>query len=280
MKMKMKNRTHTGSFLFYIFENNYERVYVTMNHLLNRSKLFFSRNAPTILTCLAAAGTIATSVMAVKATPKALQRLDQAKKEKGEELTKLEVVQVAAPAYVPAAVVGTSTLVCIFGANALNKRKQASLISAYALLDNSYKEYKNKVAELYGEEADVQIKQEIVKDKYEAEDVDISENNQLFFDFFSNRYFESTIEKVQNAEYFVNRQLALWDCVDLNYFYDLLEIPRLDSYNNFGWSVEACFAFYGHSWVDFDHQKVTMDDGLECTIIMMPTEPIMDFDAY
>lgn len=250
-----------------------------MNYLVNRSKLFLRRNAPTILTCVAAVGTIATAILAAKETPKALKRIDQAKEEKGEELTKFEVVQAAAPAYIPAAVVGTSTIICMFGANTLNKRKQASLISAYALLDNSYKEYKNKVIELYGEEADTTVKQEIVKDKYD-ENVDISENKQLFFDFYSNRYFESTIEKVQNAEYFVNRELALWDCVDLNQFYDLLEIPRLDSGENVGWSVEACVAFYGSSWIDFDHQKVMIDDDLECTIIMMATEPIIDFDAY
>lgn len=250
-----------------------------MNYLLNHSKLFLRRNAPTILTCVAAIGTVTTAILAAKETPKALKRVEQAKEEKGEELTKLEIVKAAAPAYVPAVVVGTSTIICMFGANTLNKRTQASLISAYALLDNSYKEYKDKVTELYGEDADTTVTHEIIKDKYD-ENVDISDDKQLFFDLFSHRYFESTIEKVQNAEYFVNRQLALWDCVDLNQFYDLLEIPRIDSGNNFGWSVEACFAFYGHSWIDFDHQKVMIDDDLECTIIMMATEPIIDFDAY
>lgn len=250
-----------------------------MNHLLNRSKLFLRRNAPTILTCIGAAGVVATSVMAVKATPKALALLDEAKDEKGEDLTVLETVQVAGPVYIPSILVGASTLACIFGANTLNKRKQASLMSAYALLDTSFKEYKNKVAELYGEGADAQIKEGIVKDKYKDVDISDEEETQLFFDMFSNRYFQSTIEKVQNAEYFVNRELALWDAVDINQFYDLLEIPRLEI-NNYGWSVEACFAFYGNSWIDFDHQKVTMDDGMECTIIIMATEPILDFDAY
>lgn len=251
-----------------------------MSNPLRRSKLFLTRNAPTILTCIGGIGVIATSVLAVKATPNALRLLEEAKEEKEEELTKLEVVKVAGPVYIPAIIVGASTLACIFSANTLNKRKQASLMSAYALLDSSFKEYKNKVKELYGEDADAQVREGIVKDKYK--DVDNSEEGetQLFFDMFSNRYFESTIEKVQNAEYFVNRQLALWDAVDLNQFYDLLEIPRIDCGNNYGWSVEGCFALYGNSWIDFDHQKVTMDDGLECTIIIMATEPIIDFDAY
>lgn len=251
-----------------------------MTRLLYHSKLFLRRNAPTILTCVGAAGVVVTSVMAVKATPKALKVVEQATEEKGEELTTLEVIKVAGPVYIPAIAVGASTVACIFGANVLNKRHQASLMSAYALLDNSYKEYKNKVKELYGEEADSTVRAELVKDKYENCDISDEGETRLFFDMFSNRYFESTIEKVQNAEYFVNRKLALWDCVDVNEFYDLLALPRMDCGNNYGWSVEGCFAFYGNSWIDFDHQKVTMDDGLECTIIIMATEPILDFDAY
>ena len=68
-----------------------------MSTLLSRSKSFVNRNGSTILTCLGGAGVIATTVMAVKATPKAVELLEQAKQEKGEELTKLEVVAVAGP---------------------------------------------------------------------------------------------------------------------------------------------------------------------------------------
>ena len=116
-----------------------------MNHLLHHSKLFFKRNSSTILTCVGALGVVTTSVLAVKATPKALALIEAAKEEKGEELTPVETVQVAGPVYIPAIVTGVSTIACIFGANALNKRQQAALMSAYALLDSSYKEYKAKV---------------------------------------------------------------------------------------------------------------------------------------
>ena len=42
---------------------------------------FLKRNASTILTCVGAVGVVATSVMAVKATPKALILLEKAKGE-------------------------------------------------------------------------------------------------------------------------------------------------------------------------------------------------------
>ena len=153
-----------------------------MNRLLSKSQLFLRRNSATILTCVGAVGVVATSVMAVKATPKALILLDEAKEEKGEELTKLETVKIAGPAYIPSVVLGVSTLACIFGANVLNKRGQASIMSAYALADNSYKEYRKKVDELYGKEAGEQVRAEIVKDKYEDAEIEVSDGKRRYYD--------------------------------------------------------------------------------------------------
>ena len=155
-----------------------------MGNLLNNSKLFLKRNGSTILTCVGGAGVVATTVMAVKATPKALLLLEEAKKEKGEELTAVEVVKAAGPAYIPTAVMGVSTIACIFSANMLNKRKQASITSAYALLNESYKEYRAKVVDLYGEEVDTHVKKEIAKDKYKDSDVQ-EEDGTTFLDVIS-----------------------------------------------------------------------------------------------
>lgn len=251
-----------------------------MNNLLSTSKLFVKRNASTILTCVGGAGVIATSVMAVKATPKAMRRLDQAKKEKGEDLTKLEKVKVAGPAYIPAVITGVSTIACIFGANALNKRQQAALMSAYALLDNSYKEYKTKVAELYGDEADVRVREEIAKDKYEEEEVKVSDGKQLFYDEFSGRYFESTTADVIRAEYNLNHKLAEFYGAYLNDFYELLNIPTVDYGDYMGWSSAEIYDTAWSTWLDFNHEKVTMDDGLECFIISWSIDPTFGFEDY
>lgn len=252
-----------------------------MNRLLSHAKPFLKRNGSTILTCIGGAGVIGTAIMAVKATPKAMSLLEKAKEEKGEELTKLEVVKVAGPSYIPTAMVGVGTLACIFGANVLNQRKQAALTSAYALLDNAYKEYQEKVDELYGEEAGGHIREQIAKDKYEEQEIEITddENKQLFYDFFSGRYFESTIEVVQQAEYFVNRTLTMREYVYLNEYYEMLDIPPIDSGYELGWSVGSCLACYWQNWIDFNHERVTMDDGLECIIIKMD-EPIVDFQNF
>ena len=91
---------------------------------------FLRRNSSTILTCIGAVGVVATAVMAVKATPKALERIEHAKEEKGEDLTVLETINVAGPVYIPAAVTGVATIACIFASNTLNKHQQAMLTSA------------------------------------------------------------------------------------------------------------------------------------------------------
>lgn len=242
------------------------------------AKLFFKRNASTILTYVGGVGVIATAVVAVKDTPKALQIIEKATEEKGEELTTVEKIRAAGPVYIPAVAIGVSTLACVFGANVLSKHNQAALVSAYALLDNSYKEYKRKVDDLYGEGSDTKVKGEIVKDKYE-EDIRTDEDTQLFYDYFSGRYFESTLEKVQQAEYEINRQLHTKDYAYLNEFYDELGLDHIESGWNLGWSMGASFSHYWKTWIDFRHETVELDDGLECQIITM-TEPIPDFEEY
>lgn len=251
-----------------------------MNRLMRQTQLFVKRNASTILTCVGGAGVVATTVLAVKATPKAVKLIEEAKAEKGENLTKMEVVKVAGPAYIPTIVTGVSTIACIFGANILNKRHQASLMSAYALLDNSYKEYRNKVGELYGEDADKNVKQEIVKDKYEEEDVyEEDDGKQLFYDAYSERYFRATNETVLMAEYTLNKNLQE-DCyVSLNEFYDLLGIEPVPYGDITGWSSAQMFDMYWSAWIDFYHEKIEMEDGMVCYIINA-TEPTTDFGDY
>ena len=252
-----------------------------MNNLLDKSQMFLKRNSSTILTCVGAAGVIATTVSAVKATPKAMLAIEQAKKEKGEDLTKLETVKIAGPAYIPTAVLGVSTLACIFGANVLNRHGQASLMSAYALLDRSYKDHKKKFEELYGEEASSKVRAAIAKDTYEEQPIPpVAEGERLYYDYYSGRYFESTPAAVKTAEYELNRKLMMDDCAYLNEWYYLLNIDPVDHGLDFGWSTPANSDMYWQTWVDFHHEKVVMDDGLECIIISFQQEPYSDFEFY
>lgn len=243
-------------------------------------KEFFKRNSSTILTCIGAAGVVVTTITAINATPKALEKLEEARQEKGEELTRVEKFKMVAPTYIPTVLIGAGTIACIFGANVLNKRKQASLISAYTLLETTYKEYANKVIELYGEDASRNVKNEIAKDRYEETDIEIVDDKQLFYDEYSQRYFESTLENVLRAEYTLNRMISTEYGVYLNEFYDLLGIEQVDYGDYIGWIDCQLVEDTWYSWLDFIHTKVVMDDGLECTIITFGYEPTFDFENY
>lgn len=257
-------------------------VELTIKRLGVKAELYLKKNAPTILTCVGAVGVVATTVAAVKATPKAIDILKREKEEKGEELTKLEVAKYAAPVYIPTMLLGAGTIACIFGANMLNKQKQASLMSAYALLDRSYKDYRNKVEEMYGDGTNSEIRGELAKDKYDKDDIideDEDDGKILFYDEFSQRYYRATSETVLRAEYEINKQLSDYGSAYLNDYYDLLGIDRVDYGDHLGWSSAQMYETFWDSWLHFHKTKVVMDDGLECWIINF-TEPFVNFADY
>lgn len=249
-----------------------------------KPNLFLKKNSATILTVAAAAGVITTSILSAKAAIKASQVLAYREEEKGEKLTLEETMSAVWTIYIPPVVAGLSTIACVFGANILNKRQQASLASAYALIDSSYKEYKAKLKELYGEEAHNNIVDAIAAEKCDevhisaggltsayTQEIESDTEPRLFYDEYSGRYFETTIEKVLLAEYHLNRNYILRGFARLNEFYEFLGLEPTDYGESVGWDV--CGEIY---WIDFNHRKAFIgddNDGFECYIIEMPYYP-------
>lgn len=268
--------------------------------LLQRAGKAFKKATPTILTCISAAGVVVTVVLAVKATPKALKCIEKEKEaktaENGENLTRMETIAACWRCYIPAAATGIATIGCIFGANALNRRQQASLVSAYALASRSFNSYKQKVKELYGEEAHKKVMASLAAEKSTKPEIsagslvqmtslgfeDANEEERLFYDAISDRYFQATISQVLQAEYHLNRNFAIGGgFITLNQFYEFLGISKVKGGDEVGWMVSD--ELY---WVDFDHQKTVVDDGLngevECYIIDAPFPPVSEeeYDKY
>lgn len=238
-------------------------------------------NTPTILTCAGSLGVVATAVMSAKAMPKVLEVLKKAEIEKGEKLTKLETAMAVTRVYVPTALMGLATIACIFGANVLNKRAQAALISGYALLDNCYKDYRNKVTEMYGKNVDQNVKNEVVKDNYyrDVENDCLDDGKTLFYDMFSQRYYRVTCEVMVRAEHDINKILNEHGSASLNEYYDFLGIPEVDYGEYIGWSSAQMREIYRNPRLCFNKTKVIMDDGLECVIVDF-TEPFFKFEEY
>ena len=249
-----------------------------MNNLISNSKIFLKRNSSTILTCVGVIGVAATAVVSARDTIKAVKLIEE-KEGQNTKHRKKEKIGVAVQAYIPTFVVGLSTVACVLGANILNKRTQASLASAYALVDRSYKEYRDRAKEIYGEESDKMIKKGIADHNYKLIDnIDNEDGTQTFFDFYGLQFFNSTIEDVQNAEKGVNELFAKRGYASLNDFYKLLNIDSLDTDNIVGWSKKAG-QVYGYDQILFSHDIVNTEQGTTFFTIDMingPTEDYLD----
>ena len=260
-----------------------------MGDFVHHARMFCKRNGSTILSVLGGAGVILTTVTAVKATPKALELIDNFEQEKGEKLTKWEKVKVAGPVYLPTIAIGVGTVMCVIGVKLLTDKSQANVASAYALLEQSYKEYRKKVVEKYGEEADQEIIDEIAAEQAKNVGVktpgyigssklyvdDQCGKNRLFCIEYDNRMFETTLEQVISAEYYLNRNYSLRGYSVLNEFYDFLGLEPTDYGNEVGW----CNYDEGTFWVEFNH-RVTEFNGRECIVIEMPYGPDMEWKDY
>ena len=227
-------------------------------------------DSATILSVLGAAGVVVTAITAVKATPKALRLIEEIPEE---DRTPKEIVKAAWPCYIPTALAGFVSIGCIFGANAINKKQQATLLSAYALLDQSYKTYRLKVIEAIGEEEEKKIHGEEVKDL--APDVIVT----FRIDHYGQEIFERSLLEVQDAEYKLNQKLAMDGEANLNDFFDLLAIKHHPIGDKLGWSVEYGLDFYNYAWIEFEHLLEKTDDGQDIYAIRMPCPPIYGYDS-
>ena len=236
------------------------------------------RSSPTILTVLGIAGVVGTTVMAIKATPKAM-KLIKAKKDElnTDKLTPTELVQTTWKCYIPSALIGAGTIVCIIGIGVMDKRNQAALTSAYAMLNESYKQYRQAAKKVYGEDADNKIHAEMAKDARVASyewgyqvynmDMDPESEQLLFYDLTSKKYFTTTMAAVLNAQYHVNRNLAVRGDCSLNEYLSFLGIDGVDKGDEMGWDISYMVEEMDSYWLDFYNQKTTLEDGLECITI-------------
>lgn len=243
-----------------------------MKGLIPKTQMFLKKHSPTILTCVGAAGVIATAVTAVAATPKAMALLKDKESEKGEKLTKLEVVKTAGPVYIPSALICASTLGCIFGANMLNKKHQAALTSAYALLDSSFKEYRNAVKSVYGEEGEQQVIHKIAEQK-ELEPSD-EFGKVAVFDNFSLRTISANLDDIAKAKAEINHLYRTRGYVCVQEFYDRIGVKDIDPNYRYGWSSLDGQYLYNIHAIEINCEPVLGSDGNPIYYhLTMPFEP-------
>lgn len=206
------------------------------------------KHSPEILTVFGVGGFVTTVVMAVKATPKALERMDTVKKKHQNDPDKKayykDVLTKVAPVYIPAAVVGISSISCVIGASSVNYKRNAALATAYTISETALKEYQDKVVETIGEKKEEAVRAAIAQDRADKNpvvdrEVIITGNGETrCFDPLSSRYFDSDIETIRQAVNNLNHRLLREDYLSLNDFYYELGLDSTDIGDNVGWRVD------------------------------------------
>lgn len=251
--------------------------------LLKTAQKFVLKRSPEILTGIGLVGMCTTVVLAVKATPKAMELIEEAEYEKTEKmsgesqkLTAVETVKVAWKPYIPAAVTGVVSIACIVGASSVNARRQAALYSAYKLSETAFSEYKEKVVETIGEKKEKAIKDKIAEKKVEKNPVSnnsiiiTDKGNTLVYDAAAGRYFRSDIDRIKRAVNEINRQMVYDQYVSLNEFYDELGLAHTELGDELGWNLD-------HGFVEIEFSSQLADDGTPCVVISYNIAPRYDY---
>ena len=239
---------------------------------------FASKRSPEILTGIGIAGMITTTILAVRATPKALELLEEQKKEESvDELSSFEVVKVAWKPYIPAMVTCIASTACLIGASSVNTKRNAALATAYKLSETALSEYRDKVVETICEK-----KERIVRDKVAEERVKknpVSKNEvivtgngkTLCFDPISGRYFMCSIETIKKAENTLNKQMLhdISGYVSLNEFYDELGLDHTSVGNDLGWNTNQL--------IDIDFSSQLNDNGEPSVVLDYLVAPKCDY---
>ena len=292
---------------------------------MNKIFTVIKHNSPTILSIVACVGVAATAYLTAKAVPKASDRKWAALIKKDPQnntyyydnepaveaevyptLTKKETFLAVAPAYIPAAISCLATMACILGANVLNKKAQASLMSAYALVNQHYNEYRKAAKEVYGEDADDKIQSQVAMDTVSKDHtifrggiidygpitdgpaLDDDAPQYLFYEPYTKRYFWSTVKQVENAENDLNRRITLNGSCSVGEFFELLGVPVPDDkYYFHGWNSDMITYYTSNcAWLDITnvyHEEGCTVDDVDIPpfyVINYMFDPIMNYEDW
>ncbi len=245
---------------------------------VNKSKRFLGKHSPEILTGVGIAGMVTSTVLAVKATPKALELIEEAKTHKNEELPVKTVIKVAWKPYIPAVTLGVASISCIIGGSVVNAKRNAALATAYAISEKALIRYKDKVIETIGENKEKHIREQIAQDDINEKPVSNSsiiitqKGNTLIRDSISGRDFRSDLDTIRKVVNELNREMLTQNYVSLNDFYSALNLEPTSTSGYLGWNIDD-----GLIEIDFD---TCLAGDEPCVVIDYSRPPKYDFDRF
>ena len=244
-----------------------------------RTELKVRKHSPEILAGVGVVGVIASTVMACKATTKLSDILEESKDQldqiktvavdpayadkyseddakKDTTITYVQTGVKVAKLYAPSVILCAGSLGCLLASNNILKKRNAALSAAYMTVDKSFKEYRKRVADRFGEEVEKEIRYNIKAKEVTAVDengnevtetvkvMDGTDDPNTYSDYA--RFFDESCAAWQNdAEYnltflkaqqqYANDLLKARGRLFLNEVYRMLGIDETKAGQVVGW---------------------------------------------
>lgn len=264
---------------------NKTEIMKSVNGVTSKAVMKLKKHSPEILVVAGIAGTVVSAVLACKATTKVAEILDETKgtldtihegmetgaingqeytNEDGKKDTVVVYAQTGmklAKLYGPAIILGTLSITSILASNNILRKRNVALGAAYAVIDKSFKEYRGRVIERFGEQVDTELKYGIKAKKFEEIEVDpetgkekkvkktvmvadpnLQSDYAVYFDSKSRNYetnpdYNRMFLKAQQA--FANDKLQTRGHLFLNEVLDDLDLPRTPAGQIVGWTKDG-----------------------------------------
>lgn len=264
---------------------NKTEIMKSVNGVASKTVMKLKKHSPEILVVAGIAGTVVSAVLACKATTKVAEILDETKgtldtihegmetgaingqkytTEDGKKDTVVVYAQTGmklAKLYGPAIILGTLSITSILASNNILRKRNVALGAAYAAIDKSFKEYRGRVIERFGEQVDTELKYGIKAKKFEEIEVDpetgkekkvkktvmvadpnLQSDYAVYFDSKSRNYetnpdYNRMFLKAQQA--FANDKLQTRGHLFLNEVLDDLDLPRTPAGQIVGWTKDG-----------------------------------------
>lgn len=253
---------------------------LSLKNMASGIKSAMVKNTPGILVGVGIVGMASTTILAVRATPKAVKLIEAKKRElEVESLTPVETVKTTWKCYIPAAVTGVMSTACLIGASSVSARRNAALATAYNVTRVALNDYKDAVVETIGEKKEQVVRDAVAKKKIERDPVTNTEvivterGTTLCYDAVFGRYFRSDIDTIKRAVNELNRSIVSSMYASLNEFYDEIGLPPIEIGDKLGWNMDD-----GQIEVDFSSQLAA--DGTPCLVISFNVAPDYGYSKF
>lgn len=251
-----------------------------MAKLVKRFNSSVIKHSPKILMGVGIAGMVTTTVMAVKATPRAMELIQDEEIYQNGPLTTVEKVKVAWKPYIPAAVTGAASVACLIGSCSVSTRRTAALTAAYQISETALAEYREAALQTVGEKKEKTIREQVSRDRVERNPVKQSEvivtgkGESLFMDPHSKRCFKSDIDQINKIVNMLNKRMLhdMFGYVSLSEFYDEIGLDRTDISDDLGWNIDK-------GLIEVEFHPVMNNDGKPCLALYYLNPPKWGYDG-